>query len=251
MQTSNHLKEDVIKIFDIKTSITLFEIYLRNCEQLELFILKEDTNELIGRAYIKNLYQIATDYQYQSYFPIVNSFGNRIGDLHVGFSLWMRQQKSLLGREYKDMGSLMNIDSLSLILNEKDQGIQVKKKKGCNSCLQEKKTNFEKSQAPSLSSAIPVTIVPPNTERSNYSDTVISEILSKGQQLRDAMVMSVLEDCDILKTEKDINLISSELDRQQRQSNDRPFSEKCSQDSSIKSKEKIVDYLLGRFFFMF
>uniref|UniRef100_A0A1B6G7Z4 C2 domain-containing protein n=1 Tax=Cuerna arida TaxID=1464854 RepID=A0A1B6G7Z4_9HEMI len=74
--------------------------------------------------------------------------------------------------------------------DEDEKSKQVKK--GCKTCTDHvklsKTTVKEQQKSPENSK------VPPNTERSDSSDSVLFKVLEKGKKLRDAMVLSMLED---------------------------------------------------------
>jgi hypothetical protein len=78
--------EDKIEIYAIKTNATLFEDYIKNCETIELMIIAEQTNEVIGNAHID--LSMISEYRSSSQFiPILNDSGNKLGELHVSLQL--------------------------------------------------------------------------------------------------------------------------------------------------------------------
>uniref|UniRef100_A0A1B6E377 C2CD3 N-terminal C2 domain-containing protein n=1 Tax=Clastoptera arizonana TaxID=38151 RepID=A0A1B6E377_9HEMI len=231
LQATSTKNTEIKKIFHIKTTLALFEKYLINCDTLKLLVINEDKKETIGYVYVKGLHKIVTELQYQSYFPILDSYRNRIGDLHIVFSLYLKKEN-----EESTTNSFKTV--------EKDPVVRVKMKKGCDTCFKDKKLYKESNNNPKLS--IPEITVPPNTQRTEYSDVIVSEILSKGQQLRNAMVMSVLEDCNIMDSGSSINVLNFNL-FPHHDSQNKPSSNTIDLPKSpVKYHEKIVDFLLGK-----
>ncbi|XP_075212191.1 uncharacterized protein LOC142319132 isoform X2 [Lycorma delicatula] len=83
------------KTFEIRTNIKLFENYLKHCENLYLYVGDEKSKRVIGTVVIQEIFKILyDDMPYHSrYYPILNEFNNRIGDLHVCFNVKLIDQK--------------------------------------------------------------------------------------------------------------------------------------------------------------
>ncbi|XP_054267858.1 uncharacterized protein LOC128989820 isoform X1 [Macrosteles quadrilineatus] len=186
--------------YNIQTNISLFETYLKQCNKLKLLVVNDENKEIVGHVEISNLLDHITKIQLQKYFPIVTSSGKRIGDLRVDFELSMNassEETSKKTRKRSRKKSKTGINSSrSTIEEEKSKQF----KKGYKTCpthinipkdsSKEKFVNFDMPESPKTNQA------PPNTGRSEASDYVLLDVLEKGKKLRDAMVLSVLEDSD-------------------------------------------------------
>ncbi|XP_043252777.1 C2 domain-containing protein 3 [Colletes gigas] len=80
-------EQETTKIYVIRTNINLFEEYVKNCECLELVIVSEETNIIIGVSKITELLEIFTLKPCFKYVPMINDSGNKIGELHVSMKL--------------------------------------------------------------------------------------------------------------------------------------------------------------------
>lgn len=140
-----------------------------------------------------------TGIQYQEYFPIITSSGSRLGDLRVNFSFSMNPVLEESTSKKKKRCRKKNKPQNMLQSSEEDQKSKIMKK-GCLTCSEHNKSSKTITTDDSLALNLPK---PPtnspanlNTERSDTSDCVLLEMLEKGKKLRDAMVLSVLEDID-------------------------------------------------------
>lgn len=193
--------------YSIQTSFQLFETYLKECCKLKLLVINNQTKEIVGHVNIKHLYDLVTGVQYQKYFPIVTSSGRIIGDLKVDFKLTMNsfpEEMTLLKTKRRSRKKTKTIQSsFRKPCVEKTKNI----KRDYKTCLENIKTTSSENKLNQES------LVPQNTQRSETSECALWNVLDKSKQLRDAMVLSVLEEdypdnekllldpeCDIKKT---------------------------------------------------
>ncbi|EZA51784.1 C2 domain-containing protein [Ooceraea biroi] len=78
--------EDKIEIYTIKTNATLFEDYIKNCRTIELIIITEKTNEVIGAAHV-DLSMIFEHKLSSQFVSILNDSGSKLGELRVSLQL--------------------------------------------------------------------------------------------------------------------------------------------------------------------
>jgi len=191
-------------LYQIKTTVCLFEEYLKDCEVLELCVTDERLSTVIGHVTVHELFMLIQENPYHGYLPIINTFGTRIGDLHVGFMVqFIHQSKNV---HYFTHG----ITSYAMNKKEVSQQRAVKCKEnaldGPSHC-REHSTSLLKCKIPP-SVTVPYTYDVCKSQQSRgtqpISDAVISDILERGQRLRDAMIRSVLED--------DTELVANDFD---------------------------------------
>ncbi|RZF35711.1 hypothetical protein LSTR_LSTR009579 [Laodelphax striatellus] len=212
---SSLLIKDYTVTFDVRTSLTMLENYLNNCENLEFIVIKSKCYEKIGTVTVTDLKNLVKERMYQSYFPIINSFGNRIGDLHIGFSLWMKSRTD----EEKENKLSANGLFVNPILEEnkkKGETLKICKKHSrmlknaqnkMESQLFLKSSSMDESKKKKPPKAIESCelilkdkthpVAHPNSIKSNMD---LDSILSKGEKLRNAMFSSLYEDEVFRKT---------------------------------------------------
>lgn len=78
---------ETTEIYVIRTNINLFQEYVENCEGIELTVVSEEGNIVIGTSRITNLLKIFEIRPYFKYVSIINEFGNKIGEIHVSMKL--------------------------------------------------------------------------------------------------------------------------------------------------------------------
>ena len=190
--------------YEIRTTICLFEEYLKDCEVLDLCVTDEQLNTVIGHATVSELFTLIQENPYHCYLPIMNTFGTRIGDLHVGFVVqFIHQSKNV---HYFTLGiasDMMNMKEMS-----KQRAVECKETAldGLSHCHEHSKSLLKCKITPI--DTLPYTYDVPKSQQSRgtqpISDSVISDILERGQRLRDAMIRSVLED--------DTELVANDFD---------------------------------------
>lgn len=197
--------------YEIRTTISLFEEYLRDCEVLDLYVTDEQFSTVIGHATVHELFTLIQENPYHCYLPIMNTFGTRIGDLHVGFMVqFIHQSKNVHYFMYGITSDVMNVKEMS-----KQRAVEYKENAldGRSHCHEHSKSPLKCKIPPR--DTLPYTYDVPKSQQSigmqPISDSVISDILERGQRLRDAMIRSVLED--------DTELLANDFDIDVRHSN--------------------------------
>lgn len=238
--------------YEIQTNLEHFEAYLKQCNKLNLLITKKSSKEIVGHVEVDDLLNHITGIQYQEYFPIITSSGSRLGDLRVNFNFSMNSVPEESASRKKKRSRKKNKPQNMLQLAEEEQKSK-HTKKGCLTCSEHKKSSNTLATEHSLTLNMPKQPANSpanlNTERSDTSDCVLLEMLEKGKKLRDAMVLSVLEDIDtVLDNDLDFKL-------DQPKNNCKGYkSLKKSKNGEIVSphEEKLInDYLKGLFSFSF
>ncbi|KAK3924928.1 C2 domain-containing protein 3 [Frankliniella fusca] len=266
-------------IYEIRTSLDLFEKYLRKCGGLDIAIA-DKYGMPIGCVTVMDIWQMITTSPFQGYYPIVNNFGNRIGDLHVSFNL--RMQSSIAH------------GNLTVLKAPNNQGFKTKdlkrlspprnKQSVCYSKSKEEKTKknekvlkdrqFSKRETPGSSSQcdsstgnsdgdlIDLENEEVSEKRVSPTSNIISQILQHGTRLRNAMTASVMEDVDQfdLNNVPDVTALSS-LTKAARSlklgpdccppspilQNTCQFKKEKSCDNTVPAaKKKVMDYLSGK-----
>ena len=197
--------------YEIRTTICLFEEYLNDCEVLDLYVTDEQLSTVIGHVTLHELFILIQENPYHCYLPIMNTFGTRIGDLHVGFMLqFIHQSKNVHYFTREIASDVMNMKEMS-----KQRAVEYKENAldGLSHCHEHSKSLLKCKVRPS--DTLPYTYDVCKSQQSRgtqpISDSVISDILERGQRLRDAMIRSVLED--------DTELVANDFDIGVRHSN--------------------------------
>jgi hypothetical protein len=138
----------------------------------------------------------------------VNTFGARIGDLHVGFVVqFVHQSKNVHNFTYGFTSDVMNMKEMS-----KHRAVECKEnaldgeRQGLRPCPERSKSLLKYKIPPSDTLSFSYDICKSQQSKGTHpiSDSVISDILERGQRLRDAMIRSVLED--------DAELVANDFD---------------------------------------
>lgn len=194
-------------LYEIRTTICLFEEYLKDCEVLDLYVTDERLSTVIGRVTVHELFKLIEENPYHCYLPIMNTFGTRIGDLHVGFMVqFIHQSKNVHYFAHGVTSDVMNVKEIS-----KQRAVEYKENAldGLSHCRKHSRSLSKCKFAPS--DTLPYTYDVCKSQQSSatqpISDSVISDILERGQRLRDAMIRSVLEDdTELLANDFDIGV---------------------------------------------
>ncbi|XP_011306464.1 uncharacterized protein [Fopius arisanus] len=89
---STRTVSETIETYAIKTNFDLFEEYLTNCGTVDLIIISEPLNEIVGTAQISDLQEIFRGKPYIQYCSIINRVGTKIGDIPVNLTLSKAQR---------------------------------------------------------------------------------------------------------------------------------------------------------------
>ena len=195
-------------VYEIRTTVCLFEEYLKDCEILDLCVTDEHLGTVIGHVTVHELFTLIQANPYHCYLPIVDTFGTRIGDLHVGFMMrFIHQSKNVHYFTYGITSDVMNMKEMSKqrAVERKENALDGQRQ-GLRDCRKHSESLL-KCKMPT-SDTLPYTYDVCKSQQSRgtqpISDSVISDILERGQRLRDAMIRSVLED--------DAELVSNDFD---------------------------------------
>jgi hypothetical protein len=184
--------------YGIRTNISLFEEYLKDCEVLSLSVVDEELPMIVGLVTIPELSTLIWESPHQHYFPIMNEFGNRIGDLHVEFSLQVIHQfQNAHCFTNHITSSVKSVQEMSehRVMTGEENAIHGQRKKP-KKCHKHYKSPLKTEILPTNAAAHTYGIYKSQRSKENQAvpDSVISKILEQGQRLRDAMVRSILED---------------------------------------------------------
>jgi len=196
--------------YEIRTTVSLFEEYLKDCGLLDLCVTDEQLSTVIGHVTVRELFVLIQENPYHCYLPIINTFGTRIGDLHVGFMVqFIHQSKNVHYFTHGITSYVMNMKEAS-----KHRAAECKKNAldGLSHCHEHFKSLLKCKILPS--DTVPYTYDVCKSHQSRgtqpISDSVISDILEQGQRLRDAMIRSVLEDdTELVANDFDIGICHS------------------------------------------
>ena len=200
--------------YEIRTTICLFEEYLKDCEVLDLCVADEQFSTVIGHVTFRELNTLIQENPYHCYLPIVNTFGTRIGDLHVGFMVqFIHQSKNV---RYFPYGIALDVMNMKEMLKQRTVAYKVDvldgQKQRLRHCPEHSKSLLKNEILPSdtLTNTYDICKSQQSGGTRPISDSMISDILEQGQRLRDAMITSVLEDdTELLADDFDIDVCHS------------------------------------------
>jgi hypothetical protein len=186
----------------------------------------------VGLVTIPELCTLILEKPYQHYFPIVNTFGNRIGDLHVGFSFSFIHQLQN-AHCFSSMKSVQEKSRhRSMTSEEHSVNGQRRRLKQCHehykilpNYTSKYICDIYKSQRTRESQTVP--------------DSLITDILKQGQKLRDAMVRSILED-DRTIADEGIDALLSDS------STDKTFGTQNGSRKVFFDGAKVMEFLYGK-----
>nr|XP_033342107.1 uncharacterized protein LOC117229628 [Megalopta genalis] len=78
---------EITEVYAVRTNINLFQEYVENCECIELTIVSEENNIVIGTSKITDLLKVFELKPYVKYVPIINESESKIGEIHVFMKL--------------------------------------------------------------------------------------------------------------------------------------------------------------------
>ena len=190
--------------YEIRTTVHLFQEYLKDSEVLDLCVTDEQLSTVIGHVTVRTLFILIQENPYHCYLPIINTFGTRIGDLHVGFVVqFTHQSKNVQYFTHGITSYVMNMKEVP-----KERAVECKENAldGLSHCHEHSKSLLKCKIPPSDRVPYAYDVCKSQQSRGTQpiSDTVISYVLERGQRLRDAMIRSVLED--------DTELVANDFD---------------------------------------
>ncbi|XP_034245875.1 uncharacterized protein LOC117647966 [Thrips palmi] len=248
-------------IYEIRTSPALFEKYLHKCGSLEI-AMADKYGMPIGCVSVPNLWQMFGSCPYQGYYPIVNNFGNRIGDLHVSFNLRMSASIDPKSTSYKNSVKTKVLQKPTSVKQSQfsKEAKTKSNEKVVNETISKREVSSVSAQKCDSNDDYFVNVESLDSVQNRVSPTsnIISQILEHGTRLRDAMTASVMEDgvpLD-LKSIPNFNLLSSDILKDVRvpQTLDTLPTNQLGpshQNSGVKkispvSEKKVLDYLSGK-----
>ncbi|XP_015117884.1 C2 domain-containing protein 3 [Diachasma alloeum] len=102
---STRAASETTETYAVRTNFDLFEEYLTNCGTVDLLIISEPLNEIVGTAQISDLHEIFRGKSYIQYCSIINKVGTKIGDIPVSLTLSKAQRSP---RKLKDKKSALS-----------------------------------------------------------------------------------------------------------------------------------------------
>lgn len=215
------------KVYAIKTIPTLFEEYIKNCNTVELVIIAENTQDIIGRGHIEELSELFSCKYYSQCVPILSNNGYKIGKLHVSLQLTYftklsniqiktcRNDKEETRNILFATNNLQCNEKMSMRSHEnveKKKSLKSKKIDTCNkykSVLKTKRSEFQESR-----------------RRINemVTDKLVTQIVTRAQHLREAILKETYKDSLTLS--------------------DNSLSNRSPSNASLENKPKLNKYIL-------
>lgn len=86
--------QNTAQIYSIRTNSNLFKEYIKNCETIELVIIDEEVNQIIGTSEVNELLDIFEQKPFFKYFSILDKNRSQIGEVHVGIKFNLNASKA-------------------------------------------------------------------------------------------------------------------------------------------------------------
>ncbi|KAI4495991.1 hypothetical protein M0802_008206 [Mischocyttarus mexicanus] len=228
--------QDTAEIYSIRTNSILFKEYIRNCETIELVVINEEVNQIVGTSEVNELLDIFKQKPFFKYFPILDKNKSQIGKVHIGIKFNLNASKAttmhlkaqkLQEKQSKNKALISPTDANlnckefdigDTLLNEKSGNIN---QDGFNTPMKQDiyrsilKTKRAKFQEPLYSC------------NSTVTDTLVAQVVAKAQKLRGAILK---------ETYNEDPLALSDTDSSNSFLNDVPPSK----------EEKLYEYFLGK-----
>ncbi|XP_017879205.1 C2 domain-containing protein 3 [Ceratina calcarata] len=202
--------QEVTETYAIRTNISLFEEYIKNCECLELTIVSEETNTVLGVSRVTDLLEIFKFRPFFRYVPIVTDCGDKIGEIHINVKLELVTKSSnmqLKTQKYERKQAIGNT-SINAFTDEhimKTNRYTVNRRekpeenKTYKSILKLRKTEFQE---------------PVNKFNNDVTDKLVAHVVARAQKLRGAILNETYNDNGFSSSDhsndEDIELTSSD-----------------------------------------
>ncbi|CAK9825792.1 C2 domain-containing protein 3 [Anthophora retusa] len=209
--TKNVLRseQETTEIYAIRTSINLFEEYVKNCESIELVIVSEETDTIIGTSQIVDLLEIFKCKPYFRYVPIITNSGNKIGEIHISMKLEHTTKSSnmqLKTYKHKEVQAIDNtlLSAINSLRNEDDAAtdkytvckkIKPGEHETYKSILKLKRTGHKE---------------PVNKFNNEVTDKLVAQVVARAQRLRGALLKETYNGDESIFSDNSMNNIPTE-----------------------------------------
>lgn len=220
----------------MRTSIDLFIDYLKNCETIEIVIVSDNTHQIVGTAQVTDLLDIFEGNNYSRYFPILNEFGNRLGDIRVSLKLTsmakgiksFRKGKDFHRNQFRDRDNCLSLRS-----KYGEEKIESSKKmlfdnKSSNifSVSDDKYNNDNDVYKSILKDKRMQADIPLKKFNTQVADKLVAQVVARAQRLRGAILKESYDKDPLVLSESSIL--------------DSPIS-----DEEVDNEAKLYEYFLG------
>ncbi|XP_029032080.2 uncharacterized protein LOC114870947 isoform X1 [Osmia bicornis bicornis] len=209
-------QQETTTIYAIRTNINLFEEYIKNCESIELVIVDEETDTVIGTSQIADLLEICKSRAYFKYVPIINNSGNKIGELHISMKLeHVAKSLNIQLKSCKHDNKQVISDTIHDVTNDKYitcRKLKSEENEIYKSVLKSRRLEFQE---------------PAKRFNNEVTDKLVAAVVARAQRLRGALLKETHnEDVFIFND----NLLSNSLQSH----------------ISTEEQTKLCEYLLGQ-----
>lgn len=164
---------------------------MKNCESLELVIVSDETNSLLGTSQITDLLEIFNCKPYFRYVPIITNSGTKIGEIHISIKLEyarksLNTQLKLDRYEKKRAG---NNTSFSTVSTFKKQGDMTTGIYNTDGNVKPEGSDIYKSILKSRRTEFPEPI---NKSNNKVADKLVAQVVERAQRLRGVLLRDAL-----------------------------------------------------------
>lgn len=224
------LDRETTETYAVRTSVDLFVEYLRNCESIELVVVREETRLVVGTSHVVDLLDVIESKNYSRYFPILNEAGNRLGDVHVALKYSSVKGASRSAKKNRDSVKT-GFSYPDINVNSKYNGKMVIDNKSNNIFASTNPTKFEDNFYKSVLKEKRTRGDDPGKQfNMEVADKIVAQVVARAQRLRGAILKESYEDDPLALSE------NSALDSSR-------------SDSEADNEAKLYEYFLGAFKF--
>ncbi|XP_046835037.1 uncharacterized protein LOC124431323 isoform X1 [Vespa crabro] len=231
--------QDTAQIYSIRTNSNLFKEYIKNCETIELVVIDEEVNQIIGTSEVNELLDIFEQKPFFKYFPILDKNRSQIGEVHVGIKFNLNASKATT--MHLKVHKLQKKQTKNkILLSPPDTNSHCKELRIHDISLSERfgNTNEDRSNAPVEIDSKDIYRSILKTKRAKFqeplhncnaavTDKLVAQVVARAQKLRGAILKETYDEDPLALS--DTGLSNSFL-------NDVP----------VEKEAKLYEYFLGK-----
>ncbi|XP_015184258.1 PREDICTED: C2 domain-containing protein 3-like isoform X2 [Polistes dominula] len=204
--------QDTAEIYSIRTNSNLFKEYIKNCETIELVVINEEVNEIVGTSEINGLLDIFEQKPFFKYFPILDINKSKIGEVHIGIKFNLNASKAATMR-LKAHKLQEKQSKNKVLLSPRNADSHDKELDIGDTFLSEKFTNINKNRSDTpVKQDIYRSIL--KTKRAKFqeplyncnsavTDTLVAQVVARAQKLRGAILKETYDEDPLALSDTD------------------------------------------------
>ncbi|XP_014613299.1 PREDICTED: uncharacterized protein LOC106791852 isoform X1 [Polistes canadensis] len=206
--------QDTAEIYSIRTNSNLFKEYIKNCETIELVVINEEVNQIVGTSEIKELLNIFEQKPFFKYFPILDINKSQIGEVHIGIKFNLNASKATIMRlkahklqekQSKNRALLSPVDA-NTHCREFDIGDTLLSKRFGNINKDKFNTPMKQDIYRSILKTKRAKFQEPlYNSNSAVTDTLVAQVVARAQKLRGAILKETYDEDPLALSDTDLS----------------------------------------------